>query len=362
MRKKAYSPPVYIGQNVYIKPSYVVSIPEFHYESKTTSHRFEKNKENLRNNAANGQLSHKAISSIRNAINWLLVSTKPKRIFSKKSNSSFNYKIAFITLTLPDTHTRIDNAAFQKSLLNPFLVYLRKYHQLKNYVWKMEYQENGKLHCHISLDTFVHWRDVRKRWNALLSRNGYLAKYKETYTGCTFDQYLSLLPANDDRPLVQKQKSWEAGTASNWSDPNSTDIHSIKKVRNLAAYLAKYMAKNKELKIEHEGQEYWYTPVMYGRIWGCNYELSRAKNCKVHIPANEIKEGLSPLFNPKIDFKPLMRENPITKELTQIGEIFYPKAINWLNDITGIVRQTFDKMRNEISAAARHFTNYELSL
>lgn len=329
MRKKAYSPPVYIGQNLYIKPSYIVSIPEFHYETKSTSFRFEKNKENLKHNTTNGQLSAKAISSIRNAINWLLVSTKQKRVFSKKSNTSFNYKVAFITLTLPDTYVRIDNAAFQKQLLNPFLVYLRKYHQLKNYVWKMEYQENGKLHCHITLDTFVHYRDVRKRWNSLLLRNGHIDKFKATF---------------------------------GHSDPNSTDIHSIKKVRNLAAYLAKYMAKNSELKIEHEGKEYFYTPMMYGRIWGCNYEISRAKNCKVHIPANEIKEGLSTLFQKCIEFKPLMRLNPVSNEQTQIGEIFYPKAINWIKDITGIVRQTFDNMRNEISSAARHFTSYELAL
>lgn len=329
MRKKAYSPPVYIGQNVYIKPSYIVSIPEFHYENKTSSARFEANKENLKHNSTNGQLSPKAISAIRNAINWLLVSTKPKRVFSVKAQKTFNYKVAFITLTLPDTARRVSGNDFQKKLLNPFLVYLRKYNQLKNYVWKMEYQENGKLHCHITLDTFVHWRDVRKRWNSLLSRAGYLDQFKAEF---------------------------------GHSDPNSTDIHSIKKVRNLAAYLAKYMAKNKELKIEHEGEEYWYTPVIDGRIWGCNYEISRAKNCKVHIPADQIREDLSPLFKKEIEFKPLMRENPITKELTQIGEIFYPKAINWIKDITGIVRQTFDNMRSEIQAAARHFTNYELSL
>lgn len=329
MKRKEYKPPVYIGQNLYIKPSYIVSLPEFHYDNKFSSIKFETNKENLKNNSTHGQLSPKAITAIRNAINWLLVSTKNKRVFSIKAQSSFHFKVAFITLTLPDTHKRVSAKDFQTKLLNPFLVYLRKYHQLKNYVWKMEYQENGKLHCHITLDTFIHWRDVRKRWNSLLNRNQYLDKF----------------------------------IADNGhSDPNSTDIHSIRKIKNLAAYLAKYMAKNKELKITHEGEDYWYTPVIDGRIWGCNYELSRAKNCKVHIPANELREGLSCLFKKVIEFKPLMREHPITKEPTQIGEIFYPKAINWINDITGVVRQTFDEMRHSIASAARHFTNYELAL
>jgi hypothetical protein len=329
MRKQQYSPPVFVGQNLYIKPSYIVSIPEFYYENKTTSHHFEANKSNLADNKTNGIMSPKAINAIKNAINWMLVSTRKKRVYSHKSQSSFNFKVAFITLTLPDTDVRVNNATFTKQLLNPFLVYLRKYNQLKNYVWKMEYQENGKLHCHITIDTFVHWRDIRKTWNRLLLRNGLLSKFERAY---------------------------------GHNNPNSTDIHSIKKVKNLAAYLAKYMAKNNECKITHEGKDYFYTPVMSGRIWSCNYELSRAKTCKVHIPADECREGLTPLFKKEIDFKKLFREHPVTKELSEIGEIFYPKAINWIKDITGPVKKTFDAMRNTIMSQARHFSNYELTL
>lgn len=328
-RKKQYQPPIYVGQNLYIKPSYIVSLPEYHYENKTTSHRFEDNKVNLSKNQHNGKLSAKAITAIKNAINWMLVSTEKKRVFSVKSQSSFNFKVAFITLTLPDTDMRVNNAAFTKQLLNPFLVYLRKYHQLKNYVWKMEYQKNGKLHCHITIDTFVHWRDIRKVWNRLLLRNGYLSKFERAF---------------------------------GHSNPNSTDIHAIKKIKNLAAYLAKYMAKNNELSIEHEGKEYFYTPVMDGRIWSCNYELSRAKNCKLHVPADELRETLEPIFKKEIEFKKLFRENPLTKELSEIGEIFYPTALNWVKNITGPIKKTFDAMRAEIQSHARHFSNYELTI
>lgn len=330
----------YVGTNVYIKPSYVVTIPEYCFFNKLTGELTPKNERpksdkqiqnenNLKNNLTHGQLSFKAIQSIKNAINWMLVSTRNKRVFSQKTQSTFQFKIAFITLTLPDTDTRVTNAVFQRSLLNPFLVYLRKYHQLKNYVWKMEFQENGKLHCHITIDTFVHWRDIRKAWNRVLRNNGFLSKFER---------------------------------AHGHSDPNSTDIHSIRKVRNLAAYLAKYMAKNKELSITHEGKEYWFTPVIDGRIWSCNYELSRAKTCKVHIPADQTAQELKTMFKPAIEFKDLLRMNPLTKVETKIGEIFYTKAINWISDIKGVIKETFDKTRNEIQSAARHFSNYELSL
>lgn len=329
MKKKQYTPPVYIGQNLYIKPSYIVSLPEFHYENKSKSVRFEDNKINLRQNRHNGELSAKAINNIKNAINWMLVSTRKKTVYSHKQKRHFAFKVAFITLTLPDTAERIDNAKFQKLLLNPFLVYLRKFHGLKNYVWKMEFQDNGKLHCHITIDTFVHWRTIRRTWNNRLRACGLVDEFKLKY---------------------------------GHSDPNSTDIHSIKKVRNLAAYISKYMAKNPNKKKLDETTGENSVPKITGRLWSCNYELSRAKECRVHIPADQVGEEMRTLFNPNIEYKDLMRENPITKEPTKIGEIFYPKAIDWLKSITGMVRHAFDEMRREIQSAARHFNHYELSL
>lgn len=327
MKKKQYTPPVYIGQNLYIKPSYIVSLPEFHYEEKQRSVRFEDNKANLLQNQHHGKLSPKAVTSIRNAINWLCISARKKKVFSRATGREWFFKVSFITLTLPDTDVRICERNFQKQLLNPFLVYLRKYHNLKNYVWKLEYQANGKLHCHVTIDCFIHWRTVRKIWNRVLKSNGHLSKFERTH---------------------------------GHSDPNSTDIHSVRKIRDLAKYLSKYMAKTQELKITHEGQEYWYTPVINGRIWSCSYELSRAKNCRVHIPASELKENLSCLFQKGIEWKDLMRTNPVTQELTKVGEIFYLKASDWYSKITGTISQAFNEVRQMIAGPAQHFKTYEI--
>lgn len=328
-RKKEYSPPVYIGQNVYIKPNYIVSVPEYHYENKGRSAAFEANKVNLENNSHNGKLSAKAISNIKNAINWMLVSARKKRVFSVKHQSHFYFKVAFITLTLPDTDQPVNEKKFSQDLLNPFLVYLRKYHQLKNYVWKMEYQQNGKLHCHITIDTFVHWRDIRKTWNRLLSRNGLLSAFER---------------------------------ANGHADPNSTDIHSIKKIKNLAAYLAKYMAKDNVLKKIVNGVEKEYIPTLSGRIWSCSYELSRAKECKVHIPADQAAHELKCLFDKEIEYKDLTREHPLTKEQTKVGELYFIRANFWQSKIRGVIKAAYQNMCEKIQSAARHFTEYELSL
>jgi hypothetical protein len=99
-----------------------------------------------------------------------------------------------------------------------------------------------------------------------------------------------------------------------------------------------------------------------GRIWGCNYELSRAKACKVHIPASEVIEEMRSISDAGVPVKDLMRHNPVTNELTKVGEIFYPTAADWLKKIRGIIYDTFEETRRSITSVARHFTTYELAL
>lgn len=308
--------PVYIGQNIYIKPSYIVSIPEFYFKNKTRSAAQVFNEQNLRNNKTEGLLSNKGISRLRNSINWLLVAAKPKRVFSKKHNSNFQFKVNFLTLTLPDNGTEIDNITLQKKLLNPFLVYLRKYFGLKNYVWKLEFQGNGKLHVHIVCDTFIHWRDLRTTWNRLLINNGFMAQFELTF---------------------------------GHQNPNSTDVHSIKKIKNLAGYLCEYMCKQ-AADLEK----------IKGRIWGCNYELSRANKTRVHIPATECAQELTQLMQKEISWKPLMRNNPLNNELKKWGEMFFISANNWQRHIKGEIKETFELTRQSINSLARNFTIREI--
>jgi hypothetical protein len=51
------------------------------------------------------------------------------------------------------------------------------------------------------------------------------------------------------------------GHMENWSNPNTTDIHGIKHVKNLAAYLSKYLTKCDDVR-----------PIE-GRLWGCSDRL-----------------------------------------------------------------------------------------
>jgi hypothetical protein len=40
--------------------------------------------------------------------------------------------------------------------------------------WKIEFQNNGKLHVHITTDSFISHHVIRSTWNRLLKNNNYL--------------------------------------------------------------------------------------------------------------------------------------------------------------------------------------------
>lgn len=299
---------VYIGQNVYIRPSYIVSLPAYHGSSQYSSLEFKANQANLQENAHKGVLSSKAIGKMRNAINWLICAAEDKKVYNKKYNSWFNFKINFITLTLPDTEIKVDNQFLQKHLLNPFLTYLRTFHSLKNYVWKLEFQGNGKLHLHFLSDVFIHHKVIRKSWNSILAKNKLLIEF---------------------------------GKKFGHTNPNSTDIHSVRKVKDIAAYIAKYMSKNaKDLE------------QIKGRIWGCNNELSRANTTSMFVDRDQCVTVLKPLLNCDLAYKPIERENRITKIKKRIGEIFFLNYIDWFTTITGDIQKCYNDVILELKNAA----------
>lgn len=175
-------------------------------------------------NKVKGELSLKAIRRIKAAVNWLVYLSKEKRIYMKQENKHFKFKINFITLTLSSPQQHSDRVIKAK-LLQPFIRILRSKYKVTNYVWKAETQRNGNIHFHITCDVFIHYKEIRDTWNTIQETLGYV-------------------------------------TRSNIVDPNSTDIHSVLKVTNLAAYLSKYIAKNDPTRRKIEG-----------KIWDCNKEL-----------------------------------------------------------------------------------------
>jgi len=294
----------YIGQIIYIKPTQIVSVPEFDTPKNYFSAARLANQSNLKLNKHNSKLSKKAISRIKTAINWLIVSSKEKYVYNKATNKRFNFKVNLITLTLPDTSEKITELAFKTKLMHPFLVYMRKYYGLKNYVWKVEFQKNGKLHLHLTTDTFISHHVLRHYWNSLLKKNNFLDEF------------------------IAKYKH---------DNPNSTDVHAVWKVKNLGAYISKYMSKNEESE-----------ETINGRIWGCNYELSDKNKCVVGINRDECANELRCLMNPAIPYKEIVNKDSVTGKIYKNAEVFFLNINQWSTLIRGKISEVYNRHRFNI--------------
>jgi hypothetical protein len=216
---------------------------------------------NLDNNHVNKKMSIKAKHKASRAIKYLLHYAPEKTVYNKKFNSSFKFKVGFITLTLPSAQKHSDQEI--KSLcLNQFLIEAKKKWGLTHYVWKAEHQANGNLHFHILSDRFIPWKELREVWNRIINKLGYV----------------------DNFEAIHKKKN-----------PNSTDIHSLWKIKNVAAYVTKYFVKPdkknkdyvsmdnvpienyqhiKQSAVSKGAKKYLDSLASVGRIWACSTSLS----------------------------------------------------------------------------------------
>lgn len=144
--------------------------------------------------------------------------------------------LGFVTLTLSSKQKHTDNWV-KRHMLNRFLIELTRYHGVKNYLWRAEKQKNGNVHFHILIDKYVEWQVLRMQWNEIQKDCGYMEEFTRKH---------------------------------GHSNPNSTDIHSLKSVRNPAAYITKYMTKNSpKLRVQ-------------GRVWSASRKLAECRYFEFH--------------------------------------------------------------------------------
>jgi hypothetical protein len=132
--------------------------------------------------------------------------------------------------------------------LNTFLITLERKFKVSVYLWKAESQNNGNIHFHILVNSFIPHQEIRSIWNSILDNLGYIDLFEKKH----------------------KHRN-----------PNSTDIHGLykdktgKNIGNIGAYLAKYMSKNEDLKRGIDG-----------RLWGCSDNLKQVVFFKILLDGN----------------------------------------------------------------------------
>lgn len=155
---------------------------------------------------------------LRTALDLLIYTAKEKKVWVKKTQTFFKYKINFVTLTLPSKQIHSDKEIV-KNIFSPFMEAWSKRRAGLLYVYKAEVQDNGNIHFHVVTNAFIHYIELRKKWNKACEKLGYVTRSKS-------------------------------------DEPNSTDVHAIGNKGDVAAYLSSYMSKkdiySKALKKWHK--------------------------------------------------------------------------------------------------------------
>lgn len=221
--------------------------------------------DNLCCNDHAGIISAKAAKRIRIAISWLLEIAQEKAVKPYKRGRVTKFKVNFLTLTLPSKQRHSDTD-IKRLCLNQFLIEARRKWQVKHYLWRAEPQKNGNLHFHITCDQFIPHTELRDTWNRILSKLGYIQAYQERMKNWHNGGFKLRKDLLKNWSKQAQKKAYIRGNASNWLSPNSTDVHMVKLISNLPAYLSKYCTKN-------EGGR-----AIQGKLWGLSWSLSNMKS------------------------------------------------------------------------------------
>lgn len=274
----------------FVKPKYRVNGLELDIEPPT----FKQHK---------GELSEKAARNLRRSINTLLLGVDENILFDGTGKE----KVSFITLTLASSQIKeyytgyvvhwADDKEIKRQCFNQLMTEIKQQYGNTEYCWVAEKQINGNVHYHVLLDKKIDKDWLRRRWNGLQNKFGFVDRYAEKMSKLTQKQYFEMRSKEckkvTEKKLVQWKKAYEYGQRTNWTNPNSTDIQTLKKVQNVAAYISKYMSKghghedNKRRKYIAEISAKYNLSEMAikmiytieGRIWQCSQVVSKARKC-----------------------------------------------------------------------------------
>jgi hypothetical protein len=183
-----------------------------YYQQNFGSNLYSRTLQNIGNNKTyKGEVTSHTKKRIERAVNIFLQISPVGILNNPITKTQHPFQLSFITLTVTENKKVVSHQESYTKLLKPFLTWLRDTKLIKTYIWKAEVQKRGQIHYHITLNEFIHYQEVREKWNYLQQKAGYLVAFAKQY---------------------------------NHYQPNSTDIHSVVKIRNIEAYLCKYMSKH----------------------------------------------------------------------------------------------------------------------
>ncbi len=259
-------------------------------------------------------VSKRSGAKIKSKINYLVAISNKQSIFNQQSKKNVNFNITFVTLTLASEQIHTD-LELKNCLLHQFLIEISKKYNVKHYIWRFEKQRNFNTHFHLVINKFIPYLELRTIWNRIQNKLGYVDRYRE-------EQILWHKNGFKIRPNLLKnwsyenqKKAYEMGINTGWSNPNSTDIHSVVNIKKISNYIIKYLTKHDAQKysrirrtecgfdridkasripLSKNTIKFLRQLASLGRNWGCSSILSKNLGTVLEID-NEINNSLEKL-------------------------------------------------------------------
>jgi len=234
-------------------------------------------------------ISKTSKKKIMDSINSMYVLSNKRTVEMASGKKIYNFKLAFITLTLPSVQCH-DDVTIKSNILNHFLIEIKKAYGVQNYLWKAEIQKNENIHFHLIVDKYIDYQALRRRWNRCINKLGYVDAYSQKMQKLSLLEYQKLRNKHKKVEFNICAKAYASGVRSGWTNPNSVDVRSVSGKKEIASYLAKYITKSfssggeKGSDIERE--------LKFGRSWARSYTLSRLKYQNKYLI-----ENVTPLIN-----------------------------------------------------------------
>ena len=221
----------------------------------------------------NFKISHSAQKKIQEKINWLYTLAKSRYTKSYSGVEIFNFKVNFLTLTLP-SEQKHNTAEITEKCFNQFLVEIRNRTKMENYVWRLEFQKNGNVHYHIVTDTFIDYHFAQKIWNRIINKLGYVDAYQEKFSKMSLMEYVKYNSKYDNTTFEVLAKRYAKGKSENWTQPRSVDTKVCSSNKAISYYISKYFGKQKKETtfknpLDNEGNSFSL------RLWFCSRSLSK---------------------------------------------------------------------------------------
>lgn len=192
------------------------------------------NTDNLSNNAHNSVISHTAGKKIKRAATYLITLATEQKQFNNMTKKTIKFKVVFVTLTLSSKQIHSDNI-IKSQLLHQFLVEVNKKYHVTRYVWRAEKQGNNNIHFHLLIDRFIPCNELTQLWNRIQNKLGYVNRYREAMLNYHVNGFKPSINPNDKRTIKQQKQAYERMKLSDFMQPNSTDIHSLRLITNIKA-------------------------------------------------------------------------------------------------------------------------------